>query len=643
MNQLSPTLFDRSFDDLLELGRSQLPALAPEWTDYNAHDPGITLMELLAWIAEAQLYSLGRMRRDERLAYAALVGVEPRGTRPARGLIWPDRTDPSSPGATFAGSRVIATDAAVRLENHDRPVFHPEQKVLWTPGRITRLYWRSAGGVEQDLTATNDRGIPFFPFNERAGPRDVFVLEFEIRGEGGLFPSRRQEADGALWTVGVRAADLSTPRDENDPETQTDALEVRLVTDTGRFPLLVKEDTSAGLLRTGMLALDLSQVTESPGRFRLEIRAPRGFVRPPRWLRIEPNVIPITERTSIDYELHEANGRPDFTFDLGVPGLCFEPDAEAPRVQVPTDTEFRDWTVCDRLTEMGPEDRVYELDRARGRLLFGNGINGYKPAAGAEIYVSYSVSSGADGNVAPNRKWTVTGFGGVFGTNPDAIAGGARRTDWTELRREGRSHVKEDHALVTAADIESAARALPLMEVARAWVLPRGKGPQLGVVTLVVMRERPGGSEPAEPPETPRWREAVRRRLARRMPLGSRLVVAAPRYGKFFVRGQIEVEPGRDPEKIRKDVLKALKEKLALVKSSSVQEPRAPGVPLARTEVAAWILGVEGVEGIVRLELVSGRKPVEEVSVPHGGLPELDLDQTTTAVTTLRSERGSRT
>jgi hypothetical protein len=52
MNRLAPNLFDRRYSDLVQAGRSRLPSLAPEWTDYNAHDPGITLIELLAFVAE---------------------------------------------------------------------------------------------------------------------------------------------------------------------------------------------------------------------------------------------------------------------------------------------------------------------------------------------------------------------------------------------------------------------------------------------------------------------------------------------------------------------------------------------------------------------------------------------------------------
>ena len=51
-----------TFDQLVELGRSQIPTLAADWTDHNIHDPGIMLMELLAWVTEAQIYSVSRSR-----------------------------------------------------------------------------------------------------------------------------------------------------------------------------------------------------------------------------------------------------------------------------------------------------------------------------------------------------------------------------------------------------------------------------------------------------------------------------------------------------------------------------------------------------------------------------------------------------
>ena len=51
----------------------------------------------------------------------------------------------------------------------------------------------------------------------------------------------------------------------------------------------------------------------------------------------------------------------------------------------------------------------------------------------------------------------------------------------------------------------------------------------MGVVTLIALRSRPEGNEPRQPPETPLWLEGIRSQLAPRIPLGTRLVVKAPR------------------------------------------------------------------------------------------------------------------
>ena len=51
---------------------------APEWTDYNEHDPGVTVLELLAWLTESLVYRTERLSDDgvvhaSRLAAAALA------------------------------------------------------------------------------------------------------------------------------------------------------------------------------------------------------------------------------------------------------------------------------------------------------------------------------------------------------------------------------------------------------------------------------------------------------------------------------------------------------------------------------------------------------------------------------------------
>ena len=64
-----PNLDDRSYADLLAEARALIPALAPGWTDHNPADPGITLVELFAWLTEMLLYRLNQVTDENRLAF----------------------------------------------------------------------------------------------------------------------------------------------------------------------------------------------------------------------------------------------------------------------------------------------------------------------------------------------------------------------------------------------------------------------------------------------------------------------------------------------------------------------------------------------------------------------------------------------
>ncbi len=56
-----PDLDTRRFDDLVSEMRAMIPLLAPEWTNHNLSDPGITLLELLAWVSGENLYRANRI------------------------------------------------------------------------------------------------------------------------------------------------------------------------------------------------------------------------------------------------------------------------------------------------------------------------------------------------------------------------------------------------------------------------------------------------------------------------------------------------------------------------------------------------------------------------------------------------------
>ena len=64
------SLDDRLYDDLVKEFQALIPRYAPDdWTDRNPSDPGIMLVEFLAWLTESQIYRINRVPKDVYLAH----------------------------------------------------------------------------------------------------------------------------------------------------------------------------------------------------------------------------------------------------------------------------------------------------------------------------------------------------------------------------------------------------------------------------------------------------------------------------------------------------------------------------------------------------------------------------------------------
>ncbi len=78
-----PNLDNKTFDELVVEARALISRYAPEWTDHNLSDPGITLIDLFAWLSEMQIYGLNRVTRNHILKFLELVNNRPRNPRSA--------------------------------------------------------------------------------------------------------------------------------------------------------------------------------------------------------------------------------------------------------------------------------------------------------------------------------------------------------------------------------------------------------------------------------------------------------------------------------------------------------------------------------------------------------------------------------
>ncbi|WP_326533836.1 hypothetical protein [Pseudorhodoferax sp.] len=121
MNGTMPPAADPDFDALVAQGLRLLPVHAPQWTNHNASDPGITLLELLAYFSDALLYRLGRVGTASRVEFLRLL----------RGQAGPDEFSAGTPDAAAVRAALAQAleqlawqDSAVTVQDHERLARH---------------------------------------------------------------------------------------------------------------------------------------------------------------------------------------------------------------------------------------------------------------------------------------------------------------------------------------------------------------------------------------------------------------------------------------------------------------------------------------------------------------------------------------
>ncbi len=78
-----PNLDDRRYADIVREARSLIPQYSPEWTNLGDADPGMTLVQLFAWMTEMTIYRLNRVPDKTYIHFLNFIGEERREARPA--------------------------------------------------------------------------------------------------------------------------------------------------------------------------------------------------------------------------------------------------------------------------------------------------------------------------------------------------------------------------------------------------------------------------------------------------------------------------------------------------------------------------------------------------------------------------------
>src|SRR5688572_9810907 len=119
----APILDDRSYQQLRDELVRRIPVYTPEWTDHNASDPGITLIELFAFLGENLLFRFNQIPESTKLAFLRLLRIPLLPATPARCLLTMSTEEPAGalvPSGTEA--RAGALSFETKTEVHAWPV-----------------------------------------------------------------------------------------------------------------------------------------------------------------------------------------------------------------------------------------------------------------------------------------------------------------------------------------------------------------------------------------------------------------------------------------------------------------------------------------------------------------------------------------
>src|SRR5205085_11951325 len=82
----TPLLDDRHFQDIVDQAKLLIPRYCREWTDHNVSDPGVTLIELFAWMTDLLLYRVNQVPDKMYVKFLELIGVR---LQPPRAAVAP--------------------------------------------------------------------------------------------------------------------------------------------------------------------------------------------------------------------------------------------------------------------------------------------------------------------------------------------------------------------------------------------------------------------------------------------------------------------------------------------------------------------------------------------------------------------------
>lgn len=581
-----PRLDDRQFQDLVNEAKSRITHYCPEWTDHNVSDPGVTMIELFAYMVDILLYRVNQLPQVHAVKLLEMFGIKLAGPQPARvrATFWLSAPQPL-PVIVPAGTEISTTQTETELP----VIFTTDEDLCVQPPELAAVLSLPAGGEngspppdELNLRrlAAGFEGWEVFSPTPAAGDGLYFGFENDLSYHLLNFEMDFDPAFG----VGI------------DPTLPPYTWQAWSGPEAGWQPCFVETDSTRGMNTAGRARLHLPPLVRRAlaGKDLFWVRAynrevtaelgqegMRPYRKSPRLRRaaissVGGSVPALQARIVTQEEVGRSDGSPGQRFGLKFFPVLARRAGETLLVQDGQKPPVP-WQEVDDFSASGETDCHYTLDSLTGELRFGPAIRqpdgsikrygAFPPQNARLVFTGYRYGGGTAGNVqagAVNTLKTAIPFIARV-SNREAAAGGLDGESLEAALMRLPAMLRTRDRAVTEADFEYfACQALP-GRIGRVKCLqpPPVQGGQTtpGLVYLLVIPKASASGSRLLPEQLSLSPEEIRglaQALDERRLLTTRLSVRAPAYQWAAVKTRLRLAPGADSEQARAVVLDRL-------------------------------------------------------------------------------------
>jgi predicted phage baseplate assembly protein len=616
-----PQIDDRRYDDIVTEIRTRIARYAPEWqpgdsawTDVNDNDPGVTIAQVYAWLAEMLIYRMNKVPVLNYIKFLELIGIELRAAEPAIAEVaFPVKTTHPNPTVIVPLRAQLSADPG---DGGPPLIFESVRAITCWRATLDAVY-ASDGYSYTDVSAANANAIDGFqPFGPQARAGSELALGFL---DTAPLPAGELDLAIVVQTDGSGAAFLGCGTPMYPPATL-----VWEYWDGARWQALdLLKDETLAFTRSGHVHVRIpaggitnkTKLTTSPKeiahywiRARLDVSQ---YEIVPALLAVRTNTVQVEQAETIGNEiLGGSDGSRNQTFQLGNKPVV----AGSLTLQIQqSDVGYETWKEVEDLFGAGPQDLVYMLDRTTGSIRTGDGVNGEIPVAYVAnpaanvLALEYRTGGGKRGNVKAGVIDTlvtpITGIDDNAIGNLQAAYDGREEETIDEAKVRAPQSIRSRNRAVTAEDFEYLAMQAGNVKRAKALPMFHPQFPDTEVPGSVSVIVVPDSDDPAPLPSDGLLQTVCACLDARRL-VTTELYVMKPTYVQVSIRTSVVVSDDADLAEVSQAIVATLLSYFHPLRGGEDGQGWPFGATIYYSRVYQHVFGVEGVASITTLTIV---------------------------------------